>query len=62
MQYEIEVKSSNLGILTVTQWSTLEALEKEGEGREKTFHKDVEPIMFKVYVDWFNTPKLERTT
>jgi hypothetical protein len=54
LQYGMEVKNSNFGILTVIQCPTLEALEKEGEGREKTFCKDVEPVMFKMYVDCFN--------
>ena len=58
MEYKMEVKNSNLGLLTVIQCSTLEALEKEGQGREKTFCKEVEPIMFKMYVDCFN-PKIE---
>lgn len=53
-QYEIEVKNSNFGILTVIQCPTLEALEKEGEGREKTFCKTVEAAIFKMYVDCFN--------
>ena len=58
MEYKMEVKNSTFGLLTVNQCSTLEALEKEGEGREKTFCKDVEPIMFKMYVDCFN-PHIE---
>jgi hypothetical protein len=33
----------------------LEALEREGEGREKTFCKDVEPVMFKMFVDCFDS-------
>ena len=55
MEYKMEVKNDKLGILTVIQCSTLEALEREGEGREKTFCKDVEPVMFKMYVDCFNS-------
>lgn len=54
LQYAMEVKSSNFGILTVTQCSILEALEKEGEGRERTFCKEVESIMFRMYLDYFN--------
>ena len=54
-QYEIEVKNSNFGILTVIQCPTLEALEKEGKGREKTFCKAVETAIFKMYVDCFNS-------
>jgi hypothetical protein len=50
----MEGKNGNYGILTVTQYSTLEALEKEDEGREKTFCKEVESIIFKTYVDCFN--------
>jgi len=55
MEYKMEVKNSNLGILTVIRCSTLEALEREGEGREKTFCKDVEPVMFKMFVDCFDS-------
>jgi hypothetical protein len=43
-----------LGILTVVRCPTLEAMEKEGEEREKTFCKDVESTIFKMYVDYFN--------
>jgi hypothetical protein len=55
MEYKMEVKNDKLGILTVIQCSTLEALEREGEGREKTFCKNVEPVMFRMYVDCFNS-------
>ena len=58
LQYRMDVKNSNLGILTVIQCPTLEALEKEGEAREKTFCKDVGVTIFKAYVDCFN-PQIE---
>ena len=58
LQYEIEVKNSNICVLTIIQCPTLEALEKEGEGREKTFCKDVDSKLFKMYVDCFN-PQIE---
>ena len=58
LQYEIKVKKNNFGILTVIQCPTLEALEKEGEGRENTFCKDVESAIFNMYADCF-TPQIE---
>jgi hypothetical protein len=54
LQYEMEIRNKNLGILTVVRCPTLEAMEKEGEEREKTFCKDVESTIFKMYVDYFN--------
>ena len=54
LKYEMEVENKNLGILTVFRCPTLEALEKEGEGRENTFCKDVESTIFKIYIDYFN--------
>jgi len=57
-QYEMKIEKSNFGILTVIQCPTLEALEKEGEGRENSLCRAVEPVMFKAYAECFN-PQIE---
>ena len=57
LEYEMEVKGLNYGKMTIYKCPTLEALEKEGEGRDKTFCKAVEPIMMDFYAKNFN-PKI----
>ena len=60
MDYEIEIKDRNCAMYTVTRCSTLEALEKEGEGRESQICKIAEPRMLKCYASFFN-PDIEIT-
>jgi hypothetical protein len=57
LEYEMELKDSTYGKMTIHKCPTLEALEKEGEGRDKTFCKAVEPIMMDFYAKNFN-PKI----
>ena len=54
MQYEIELNNHNHAILTVTGCPTLNALEKEGEGREKEICNIVEPGVLKGYAAYFS--------
>ena len=56
--YKIEIENQNTAILTVTRCSILNALEKEGEGRENQICNIVEPIVFKCYASFFN-PDIE---
>ena len=60
MDYDIEIKGRNYAMYTVTRCSTLEALEKEGEGRESQICKIAEPRMLKCYASFFN-PAIEIT-
>ena len=43
MDYDIDLKSPNYGIITMTQCPTLRSLEKEGTGRERLICREVEP-------------------
>ena len=52
--YNIEIINKNDAVLTITRCPTLEALEKEGERREETICKLVEPVIFKKYAEFFN--------
>ena len=54
LQYEVDVKNDNAAVLTVSQCATLDALEKEGEGRENEICNVFEPIMFENYASFFN--------
>ena len=56
--HKIEIENQNTAMLTVTRCGTLDALEKEGEGRENDICKIFEPIMFKRYASFFN-PDIE---
>jgi hypothetical protein len=57
MDIEIDLKSVNNGIMRVNRCHTLEALVKEGKGREKYFCRKVEQKMFDMYTRYFN-PKM----
>ncbi len=57
---QMEIVDPNTAILTVTNCPTLNALEKEGKGRENQICKIVEPIIFKAYASFFN-PDVEVT-
>lgn len=57
---QMEIVDPNTAILTVTNCPTLNALEKEGEGRENQICKIVEPIILKAYASFFN-PDVEVT-
>lgn len=57
-QYKIQFKNENNALLTVTHCPTLEALEKEGEGRENEICNIVDPKYFKYLTAFFN-PDIE---
>ena len=57
-EHKIEIENQNTALLTITNCATLNALEKEGEGRENEICKIVEPIVFKQYASFFN-PHIE---
>lgn len=56
--YRIEMAGRNSALLTITDCPVLEALEKEGEGREKTICKVMDAMVFKKYAEFFN-PDIE---
>ena len=55
---EVSIKNSNSATMTVTHCPTLEALEKEGNGRESEICGMVEPKVMKGYASFFN-PRIE---
>ena len=57
-QFKIEVKNHNKAMLTVIHCPTLDALEKEGKGRENEICNIVDRRLFKEYADFFN-PDIE---
>ena len=57
-QFEVEVKNANHAIMTVTNCPTLNALEKEGKGRENEICNSVDLKLFKFYASFFN-PDIE---
>jgi len=58
MDYEVEFKSKDDAVFTVTSCPTLASLEKEGTGREESICNLVEPMIFRKYADYFN-PTIE---
>ena len=60
MEYKMEIQDHSSAVYTVTRCSTLEALVKEGEGREHQICKIVEPRVLKSYASFFN-PDIEIT-
>jgi len=57
---QMEIVDPNTAILTVTDCPTLNALEKEGSGRENEICKIAEPIILRAYASFFN-PDVEVT-
>ena len=57
-EHQIEITKQNTAMLTITRCSTLDALEKEGEGRENEICNMFEPIVFNRYASFFN-PDIE---
>ena len=53
-QFKIEVKNSNNAIITIARCPTLEALEREGGGREKEICSMVSARVFRNYASYFN--------
>ena len=54
IESKFEFRNKNSAILTVTDCPTLNALEKEGEGREDQICNIVEPKILKDYAHFFN--------
>ena len=54
-EHKIELENRNTALLTITRCITLDALEKEGEGRENEICKIFCPLMFKRYASFFNS-------
>lgn len=55
IENKFELKDKCNAILTVTNCPTLNALEKEGEGREDEICNIFEPKIFKAYASFFNS-------
>ena len=55
IENKFELRDKHNAILTVTNCPTLNALEKEGEGREDEICNIVEPKIFKAYASFFNS-------
>ncbi|MFC1894128.1 DUF6125 family protein [Chloroflexota bacterium] len=58
IEHETEVRNPDDAIITVSHCATLDALEREGEGREDQICNMVDPILFKCYASFFN-PDIE---
>lgn len=58
MEQKVEIRGNDYALLTVPRCLTLEALEKEGEGREARICGLIEPKVFKDYASFFN-PDIE---
>lgn len=54
MKYKIDIKNRNSAFFTVTQCPTLDALEKEGKGREREICSTVTPGTFRNYASFFS--------
>jgi len=54
LEYSMKIINRNDAVLTITRCPTLEALEKEGEGREETICKLVDAEIYKEYAKFFN--------
>jgi hypothetical protein len=52
--YKMEAINESDVLLTISRCPTLEALEKEGTGREDQICNTVEPRIFKAYADYIN--------
>lgn len=55
---KMEIRDQNHAVLTVTRCPTLDALEKEGQGRENEICNIFEPVTFKRYASFLN-PNIE---
>ena len=53
-EYKTEMESPKRGLLTVTRCSILEALEREGQGREKEICSTVDAAVLRSYAAFFN--------
>lgn len=55
MQYRIDIENGNRATFTVTHCPTLDALEREGKGRESEICTIVEPEILKDYASFFSS-------
>jgi len=53
-EYRAEMESPKRGVLTVTKCSILEALEREGQGREAEICSQVDSAVLRRYAEFFN--------
>lgn len=53
-EYRLELESPKRGLMTVTKCSILEALEREGQGREKDICRLVDGAVLRKYATHFN--------
>ena len=54
MEFEIDFLNENRAVLTVTNCTTLLALENEGTGREGRICREVDKTLFPLYAEYFN--------
>lgn len=57
MKSTVDIENENRVVMTVTYCPTLDALEKEGKGRQQTTCAIVEPKLMQLYANLFN-PKM----
>jgi hypothetical protein len=57
MKFKADIENKNSIVMTVTYCLTLDALEKEGKGRQQTTCAIVEPKLMQLYASLFN-PKM----
>lgn len=60
LDFSFDVQKPTYALLTVNRCPTLEALEKEGGGREHSICRVIEPKVFQHYAGFFN-PKIQVT-
>ncbi len=58
MNFDIDLKSQNHGVVTITHCPTLKSLEKEGTGRERLICQEMDPKMMGIVAHHFN-PDIE---
>ncbi len=58
LKFEVELLDKNHGVLKVANCPTLQAIVKEGQGRENYFCREVESVMFEMYARNFD-PKIK---
>lgn len=54
LEFVIDFQGGNCGRLRITKCPTLQALVKEGQGRERYFCREVEQPMFEMYARYFD--------
>ncbi|MGB9903518.1 MAG: DUF6125 family protein [Desulfotomaculales bacterium] len=54
LKFEAELRDKNHGFLRVIDCPTLQAIAKEGQGRENYFCREVESVMFEMYARYFD--------